>query len=44
MFRPQERTSTTAFLAASRDSSGLLHWLEHRIAAVTHLPVEYGEV
>ena len=38
------RTSSGTFLSREMDSGGVLAWLEERIAAVTHLPVENGEV
>ena len=38
------RTSSGTFLSAQMDPGGVLDWLEDRIAMVTHLPVENGEV
>ena len=40
----QVRTSTGCFLSAAMDPSGATAWVEEKIAAVTHLPVENGEV
>ncbi len=40
----QTRTSKGAFLSSSMDTDGVLAWVEERIAAVTLLPRENGEV
>jgi hypothetical protein len=38
------RTSSGTFLSSQMDPGGVLAWLEDRIAGVTHLPAENGEV
>ena len=40
----QTRTSKGTFLSESMDHTGVLAWIEERIAAVTLLPRENGEV
>lgn len=40
----QTRTSKGTFLAGAQDPNGVLGWIEERIAAVTLLPRENGEV
>ncbi len=40
----QTRTSQGTFLAQQQDANGVLQWIEERIAAVTLLPRENGEV
>ncbi len=40
----QTRTSKGTFLATQMDGAGVLAWVEERIAAVTLLPRENGEV
>ena len=43
--RPQDmRTSEGTFIDSRDDKDGVLAWLEHKIAAVTLLPVQHGEV
>jgi len=37
------RTSTGCFLSRDGDPTGTLAWIEDKIAAVTHLPANYGE-
>jgi len=40
----QTRTSKGTFLSEQMDGAGVLGWIEERIAAVTLLPRENGEV
>ena len=40
----QTRTSKGTFLSEQMDHAGVLAWIEERIAAVTLLPRENGEV
>lgn len=39
----QTRTSKGTFMSSSQDHEGVLSWVEERIAAVTRIPVGYGE-